>query len=156
MDDQNFSPRSCCFGKQFLDLMVHSAAGYVLTLALPPTFFKSFPRQVKLKGSIHFFLEKSWKFPQLEMIKKLIFSADKSYKKKLAYYKSLLNISKEFSFHFFTRPTSTIFLFHPLKSSFSCKQERPTSAIMMIRFEKNDGLQNHRNATVIKMCEWRA
>ena len=97
--------------------MVHSAAGYVLTLNPQPSS-KVFPRQVKLKGSIHFFLEKSWKFPQLEMIKKLIFSADKSYKKKLAYYKSLLNISKEFSFHFFTRPTSTIFLFHPLKSSF--------------------------------------
>ena len=134
--------------------MVHSAAGYVLTLNPQPSS-KVFPRQVKLKGSIHFFLEKSWKFPQLEMIKKLIFSADKSYKKKLAYYKSLLNISKEFSFHFFTRPTSTIFLFHPLKSSFFFAR-RPTSAIMMIRFEKNDGLQNHRNATVIKMCEWRA
>ena len=135
--------------------MVHSAAGYVLTLNPQPSS-KVFPRQVKLKGSIHFFLEKSWKFPQLEMIKKLIFSADKSYKKKLAYYKSLLNISKEFSFHFFTRPTSTIFLFHPLKSSFFLQARRPTSAILMIRFEKNDGLQNHRNATVIKMCEWRA
>ena len=136
--------------------MVHSAAGYVLTLNPQPSS-KVFPRQVKLKGSIHFFLEKSWKFPQLEMIKKLIFSADKSYKKKLAYYKSLLNIIKRVFFPLFYKTYLNDFSFPPTKEFFFlCKQERPTSAIMMIRFEKNDGLQNHRNATVIKMCEWRA
>ena len=96
--------------------MVHSAAGYVLTLNPQPSS-KVFPRQVKLKGSIHFFLEKSWKFPQLEMIKKLIFSADKSYKKKLAYYKSLLNIKRVF-FPLFYKTYLNDFSFPPTKEFF--------------------------------------